>query len=77
MKKEVSNSVISTQYKTGSIREILHRLNAEGYHVTEHALRVFVKQGIIPSTFVGKKAYINFDRVVEVLEGKVPSSKAV
>ena len=44
-----------TTYKTGSIREILFQLNADGHHVTEHALRVMVKQKIIPATYVGKR----------------------
>ncbi len=45
------------------------RLISEGYNVSEYALRMWVKKGIIPAVFTGHKALIAYDNVVEVLRG--------
>ncbi len=55
--------------KVGSIRQIHMRLISEGYNVSEHALRMWVKNGVIPAVFTGHKALIAYDNVVEVLRG--------
>lgn len=55
--------------KFGSIREIHRRLNAEGYAVSEYFLRQLVKDKQIPAVYVGTKAMIAFDQVVQYLEG--------
>lgn len=53
--------------KVGTIKEIHQRLIDDGYHVTEYALRQWVKDGLIPSVRSGKKIFITFDHVVEFL----------
>ena len=55
--------------KVGTIRQVHRRLMQEGYQVSECALRKFVKEGRIPAVYVGNKALISYDRVLEVLEG--------
>ncbi len=55
--------------QVGSIRQIHMRLISEGYNVSEHALRIWVKRGIIPAVFTGHKALIAFDNVIKVLQG--------
>jgi len=55
--------------QVGSIRQIQTRLISEGYNVSEHALRIWVKNGVIPAVFTGHKALIAYDNVVEVLRG--------
>lgn len=37
--------------------------------LSEHALRLLAKQGKLPSIKVGNKVLINFDRLVEQLQG--------
>lgn len=59
-------------FKTGSIREI-HRLLLEtGYRISEHSIRCWVKQGLVPAAYCGRKAYINYDAVVTVLKNGTP-----
>ena len=60
------------EFKTGSIREVHSRLVAEGYHVSEHSIRCWVKQGLVPAAYCGRKAYINYDAVVTVLNNGTP-----
>ena len=55
------------EFKTGSIREVHSRLVAEGYHISENSIRQWVKQGLVPAAYVGRKAYINCDAVLAVL----------
>ena len=59
-------------FKTGSIREVHRRLVAEGYRISEHSIRQWVKRGLIPAAYVGRKAYINYDAVVFVLTNGTP-----
>ena len=63
------------QFKTGSIREVHARLVAEGYRVSEHSIRCWVRQGLIPAAYVGRKAYINYDAVIAVLTSGTPQAK--
>ncbi len=60
------------QYKTGSIREIHRNLVSNGYHISENTLRTWVKQGVVVAAYVGKKAYVNYDNVVSVLNNGTP-----
>lgn len=59
-------------FKTGSIREVHRRLVENGYRVSEHSIRQWVKQGLIPAAYVGRKAYINYDAVIAVLTNGTP-----
>jgi excisionase family DNA binding protein len=34
----------------------------------EHAIRLLLKDGKLPAIFVGKKAFINFEKLLELLE---------
>lgn len=58
--------------QTGTIREIYERLVAEGHNVCKNTLRTWVKRGIVPAAYVGKKAYIVYDNVLNVLENGTP-----
>lgn len=46
--------------------QMLHRddLNTA---VTEHALRCWIKQGVIPTVKVGKKTLVDYDRLCSIL----------
>ncbi len=57
--------------KIGTIREIQTRLNADGYHISEYALRLWIKTGLIPAVYVGTKALISYDAVLSHLTGSV------
>ena len=54
--------------EVGSIRTIHERLVTEGYDISEHALRGWVKDGTIPALFTGKKALISYTRVLESIK---------
>lgn len=64
------------EFKTGSIREVHSHLVAEGYRVSEHSIRQWVKQDLIPAAYVGRKAYINYDAVLAVLTHGTPQPEA-
>ena len=53
--------------KVGTIREIRKRLVGEGYHVTEHALRVWIKTGKLSAVYSGRKALISYSNVLALL----------
>lgn len=60
---------------TGTIREIRQALLDNGFHVSEYALRLWVKTGVLPAVFVGNKALISYANVVKLLEeGQVLSA---
>lgn len=63
------------QFKTGSIREIHHQLLDNGYHVSENSIRQWVKRGIVPAAYAGRKAYINYDAVILLLDNGTPSEE--
>ena len=53
-----------------SVRETLCRLDAEGLHISEYALRRIIREGHIPVRYVGqKKALIYYPNVVRYLTG--------
>lgn len=37
--------------------------------LTEHALRLLLKAGKLPAFYIGSKALINFDKLLELLSG--------
>ena len=53
--------------QVGTIRQVRQRLLDEGFFVSEHALRQWVKAGILPAVFVGSKALISFTNVISIL----------
>lgn len=54
----------------GSIRQIHDRLIAEGFNVSEYALRRWIKDGKIRAVYSGSKAYLRYDAVLAVLNGE-------
>lgn len=53
--------------RVGSIRQIHRRLLAEGYQISEYALRQWIKAGMLPAVYSGNKAFIAYEKVLEVL----------
>ncbi len=53
--------------KIGSIREVHQSLKESGYCVTEYSLRCWVKNGLLPAVFCGRKAYISYNAVLALL----------
>ncbi len=65
------------EYNTGTIRQTVARLHREGMNVTENSLRVWVRTGVLPAAFCGRKAYIYYPNVLKLLtEGIPPQQKA-
>lgn len=60
----------------GSIREIHKALVEDGILLSEYALRAWVKDGLIPAVYSGKKAYVRYDNVVAFLNGDAPQQPA-
>lgn len=56
-------------YKVGTIRQIHQQLLQNGYHVSECALRKWVKEGRLPAVYTGNKALISYSKVLKILEG--------
>ena len=56
-------------YKVGTIRQIHQQLLQNGYHVSECALRKWVKEGRLPAVYTGNKALISYSKVHKILEG--------
>ena len=54
--------------KVGTIREIHRQLVAEGYDISEYRLRIWTKQGVLPSIHLGTKSLISYRKVLELLE---------
>lgn len=61
------NTTNTPNIKVGTIRRIHRRLLEEGYQISEHALRQWVRCGQIPATHSGNTAYISYYKVVEHL----------
>lgn len=55
------------KYETGSIRQIHQRLLSEGYCISESTLRAWIRQGVLPAAFCGKKAYVCYSNVLRIL----------
>ena len=53
----------------GSIAEIHQRLVAEGFHVTQYALRSWIRTGQIEAIYSGRKAFVSYHAVLRFLRG--------
>lgn len=62
--------------ETGTIRQVHQYLNGKGYHVGEYAIRLWVKQGLIPAVYAGRTAYISVSKVRNILDNGLPTSAA-
>ena len=51
-----------------TIRQAVSRLKADGLPLTEHSLRMFIKQGVIPVRYVGRKALLFYPNLVRYLQ---------
>lgn len=63
------NTTISTQqfYDTATVAETHRRLLAEGHHVSQNALRSWVRQGILPAARIGRTCLIFYPNVLKLL----------
>lgn len=65
-------------FDTASIAETHRRLLAEGHHVSESALRGWVRQGILPAARIGRTCLLYYPNVIKLLhEGTGTPSTAV
>lgn len=55
------------EIKVGTIRQIHKVLLANGYQVSENALRQWVRCGRVPAAYSGHTAYISYEKVIEYL----------
>ncbi len=53
--------------KVGTIRQIHRTLVAHGYHISERALREWVRSKQIPAVYSGNTAYVCYDNVIAYL----------
>lgn len=58
--------------RTGTISTIHKLLRSEGYMVSEYAIRIWIKRGVLPAAYSGRTAYINADNVRELLDKGMP-----
>lgn len=58
---------METTIKIGTIRQVYRALVANGYMISEYALRQLVRSGAIKSTNSGHTAYISYDAVIAYL----------
>lgn len=63
------------EIKVGTIRQILRKLKANGYSVSENALRRWVKAGMLPATYSGNVAYISY-KAAKILLNPASASKS-
>lgn len=63
----------ATTFETGTIRQVHRYLTDTGYHVSEYAIRRWVKQGMIPAAYSGSTAYISVVNVRRVLDNGTPA----
>lgn len=68
-------------FESGTIPQTLAHLRADGINVSENALRTWVKNGSIPASYCGKRAYLWYPNVLAFLrDGSAPAatrSKAI
>ena len=62
----------SNVFETGTIRQVHRHLTDTGYHVSEYAIRRWVKQGLIPAAYSGSTAYIAVSNVRHILDNGTP-----
>ena len=63
-------------FENGTIRQIHRHLTDTGYHVSEYAIRRWVKLGMIPAAYSGSTAYISVTNVRRILDNGTPPSIA-
>ena len=59
-------------FENGTIRQVHRHLVSIGYHVSEYAIRRWIKQGIIPAAYSGSTAYISVANVRRILDNGTP-----
>ena len=59
-------------FETGTIRQVHRHLTNTGYHVSEYAIRRWVKLGMIPAAYSGSTAYISGSNVRRILDNGTP-----
>ena len=67
MKAELVNYSNDIVYRVGTIRQIHQQLVNNGFHISEHALRIWIKTGVLPAVYSGSKAFIAYDHVLRLL----------
>lgn len=55
------------EMKVGTIRQIHRALLQNGYHVSEYALRQWIRSGKIPAVYSGNTAYVPYEKVLSYL----------
>ena len=65
--------MISATFETGTIRQVHRYLTSIGYQISEHALRRWIKQGVLPAAFSGSTAYISVSNVRRILDNGTPT----
>ena len=63
-------------FETGTNRQVNRHLTDTGYHVSEYAIRRWVKLGMIPAAYSGSTAYISVTNVRRILDNGTPPSIA-
>lgn len=56
--------------KVGTIRQIHKALVEHGYHISEHALREWVRGKQISAVYSGSTAYVCYDNVIAYLNNR-------
>lgn len=65
--KKTEHDINQTFFDTASIAETHRRLLAEGHHVSESALRGWVRQGILPAARIGRTCLLYYPNVLKLL----------
>jgi hypothetical protein len=60
-----------------TIKGTVTRSRADGYPVTENALRSWVKKGLLPAVWTGKKALIYYPNFISLLRTGIPIINSV
>lgn len=51
-----------------TVRESVHRAKGDGLRVTEYAVRLWIREGAIPTRKVGQKSLIYYPNLVKFLK---------
>ncbi len=62
-----TNISTPANFEVGTIRQVHQRLVSEGIMVSEHALRIWVKTGVLPVVYSGNKALISYSNVLNLV----------
>lgn len=60
--------MVGNESKLNTIAVTLRRLRADGYQISESALRGWVRNGTLPATWCGRKALLFYPAVLQFLE---------